>query len=68
MIRMRGQPRRCRGFTKILKGKEVKPVLQMLFEVLNILLAAAMATYIGWLMNKKETATMSKIVTAKQQR
>ena len=53
MIRMRGQPRRCRGFTKILKGKEVKPVLQMLFEVLNILLAAAMATYIGWLMNKK---------------
>lgn len=68
MIRMRGQPRRCRGFTKILKGKEVKPVLQMLFEVLNILLAAAMATYIGWLMTKKETATMSKIVTAKQQR
>lgn len=68
MIRMRGQPRQCRGFTKILKGKEVKPVLQMLFEVLNILLAAAMATYIGWLMNKKETATMSKIVTAKQQR
>ena len=53
MIRMRGQPRRCRGFTKILKGKEVKPVLQMLFEVLNILLAAAMATYIGWLMNAK---------------
>ncbi len=53
MIRMRGQPRRCRRFTKILKGKEVKPVLQMLFEVLNILLAAAMATYIGWLMNKK---------------
>lgn len=47
MIRMRGQPRRCRRFTKILKGKEVKPVLQMLFEVLNILLAAAMATYIG---------------------
>lgn len=27
--------------------------MQTLFEILNILLAAAMATYIGWLMNKK---------------
>ncbi len=50
---MRGKPRRCRGFTKILKGKEVKPVLQMLFEILNILVAAAVATYLGWLISAK---------------
>ena len=53
MIRMRGQPRRCRRFTKILKGKEVKPVLQTLFEILNILVAAAAATYLGWLISAK---------------